>query len=128
MRQITRKSVLQVSMDSGSNAGIERVNHAILAMYGAMGIDPALGTKLPQILSTLGCPKLEVFTDLPQAPGGSPIADMMGMSINHWRARLVETGIATNEDVDRYVDASRDTNLWATYYTTVSVWGRKGMR
>lgn len=116
---------LPVSTDTGFNASIEKVNQAILSMYTSMGIDPALGTKLPRILRDRGYGEVKVSTDLPLAPGGAPIATMMGMSINYLRTRLVETRIATNDDINNYIAATQDPNVWTTYYTTVSVWGRK---
>jgi len=111
--------------DAEQSTGIERVNAAVLSMYASLGMDPALGARLPNLLLGLGCEDVEVATDLPLAPGGSGIAAMMGMSIRHLSARLVETGVASSADIDAYVAATGDARMWATYYLTVSAWGRR---
>jgi SAM-dependent methyltransferase len=116
---------LPATEDPELNGKIARVNAAVLSMYTSLGIDPALGTKLPRILLELGLEEVEVASDLPLAAGGSAIATMMGMSITHLRSRLVATGVASDRDIDGYVAAAGDARVWAMYYATISSWGRR---
>src|SRR5699024_4976453 len=104
---------------------IARVNQAVLSMYSSMGIDPALGSKLPSMLLEHGFKNMCFSTELPLAPGGSPIAKMMGMSIQHLRSRLIAIGEVSESDINSYVAASRDPQAWATYYATTSVYGNR---
>jgi len=119
------RTALPAAGDAEQSASIARVNVAVLSMYYSLGIDPALGARLPSLLLGLGCEEVEVTTDFPLAPGGSAIASMMGMSIRHLRGRLVETGVASDADIDAYLAATEDAQIWATYYATVSAWGKK---
>ena len=119
------RTPLPAAVDGERSASIARVNAAVLSMYYSRGIDPALGARLPSLLLGLGCKEIEVTTDFPLAPGGSAIASMMGMSIRHLRGRLVETGVASDADIDAYLAATEDAQIWATYYVTVSAWGKK---
>jgi SAM-dependent methyltransferase len=116
---------LPATEDPELNGKIARVNAAVLSLYSSLGIDAALGAKLPRLLLELGLEEVEVASDLPLAAGGSAIATMMGMSITHLRSRLAATGAASDADIDAYVAATRDAGAWAMYYATISAWGRK---
>jgi ubiquinone/menaquinone biosynthesis C-methylase UbiE len=119
------RTAFPAASETELGTSIARVNQAELSMYSSMGIDPALGSKLPPILLERGFNNVDFSTALPLAPGGSSIAKMMGMSIQHLRSRLIGTGDASESDIKRYVAASADPHIWAIYYTTTSAYGRK---
>jgi ubiquinone/menaquinone biosynthesis C-methylase UbiE len=119
------RTAFPAASETELSTSIARVNRAVLSMYSSMGIDPALGSKLPSMLLERGFNNVDFSTELPLAPGGSPIAKMMGMSIQHLRLRLIDTGDVSESDIESYIAASADPHVWAMYYATTSAYGRK---
>lgn len=119
------RTAFPAASETELSMSIARVNQAVLSMYSSMGIDPALGSKLPSMLLEHGFKGVDFSTELPLAPGGSPIAKMMGMSIQHLHSRLRATGEVSESDIESYVAASADPQVWATYYATTSVYGKR---
>jgi ubiquinone/menaquinone biosynthesis C-methylase UbiE len=111
--------------EAADRQAVTHINRAILKMYESIGIDPYTGQKLPALLQSLNLQQIAIETDLPLAPGGSGIAKIMQMSIEHLAERLLDTGIPTQDDIDRYIRLADLPTAWATYYTTVAVWGQK---
>jgi SAM-dependent methyltransferase len=119
------RAAFPAASETELSMSIARINRAVLSMYSSMEIDPALGSKLPSMLLEYGFNNVDFSTELPLAPGGSPIAKMMGMSIQHLRSRLIDTGDVSESDIESYVVASGDPRAWATYYATTSAYGTK---
>ena len=57
-------------------------------------------------------------------PGDAPIARVMAESALVLRQEYTGTGVATDEDLDRYVAHAGDTRRWSVYYSTVSIIAR----
>lgn len=106
-------------------AAVRRVNQAIEVMYRAKGIDPAFGAWLPVLAVEFGLTDVVTEVDLPLVPGGIGVAEVMAQSAEQLRERYVATGIASQEDVEAYVETCRRQDLWAFYYATVGVIARK---
>ncbi len=107
----------------GINRSIANVNAAILAMYRTK--DPSFALGLPNDLVRRGFIGVGATTYLPLERGRSAIARIMGMSVMHLRGKLTATGVASDEDIDRYIAAADDPRVWATYYATISTWGKR---
>jgi SAM-dependent methyltransferase len=116
---------MPASGDAANWQAVTRVNDAILQMYSSMGIDPYMGRKLPSLFQDLNLNQITVATELPLANGGSGIAKIMQMSVEHLRQRLIDTGIPSQDDINRYIRLADIPTIWAMYYATVSVWGQK---
>ncbi len=116
---------MPASGDAADWQAVTRVNDAILRMYSSMGIDPYMGRKLPSLFQDLNLNRITVETELPLANGGSGIAKIMQMSVEHLRQRLIDTGIPSQDDVNRYIRLADIPTVWAMYYATVAVWGQK---
>ena len=100
---------------------VEKVNRAIARMYRSLGIDHAMGLKLPGALKELGVKNIRVENDAPVAPGGSGVARMMRMSAEQLRDKYLATGEATMEDIDAYRDFAERPDTRAVYYSTIAV-------
>jgi ubiquinone/menaquinone biosynthesis C-methylase UbiE len=119
------RTAFPAAADGELSTSIARVNRAVLSMYSSMGVDPALGSKLPSMFLEHGFNNVGFSTELPLAPGGSPIAKMMSMSIQYLRSRLIDTGDVSESDIESYIAALAAPRVWATYYATTSVYGTK---
>ncbi|MFO0775151.1 MAG: methyltransferase domain-containing protein [Nitrospiraceae bacterium] len=115
-------AVLQPDSDSA----LDRVHQAIGAMFVQGGLDPSYGLRLPQQMQEAGFDIVQVESRLHLAPGGGPIAEVMGESALALRAAYTKTGLATDADIDHYVARARDPQRWAVWYATVSVLARVG--
>jgi SAM-dependent methyltransferase len=102
-----------------------RVNAAIERMFLSRGMDPALGARLPSLLGRLGVPALAVECDAHLVQGGSEIALMMKASTEQLRGKYVDTGVATDEDIEGYRRFSQSSDAWGVYYATVRVLARR---
>ena len=104
---------------------MNRVNRAILQMFESRGMDYALGVRLPAIIQGLGLQQLYVENDTPLSNGGSGIATVMKMSTLQLAEKYIATGIATQEDIEKYCLFADDQSAWAIYYATVGVVAQK---
>lgn len=100
---------------------VEKINRAIHQMYQKLGIDHAMGLKMPAALQSLGIENLRVDNDAPLARGGSGIARMMGMSAEQLRDKYIATDEVTVEDVAAYCEFAENPDTWAFYYSTIAV-------
>ncbi len=118
---------IQMAMadDAETNAALARVYQAWLAVYANMGLDPAIGLKLPGLFEDVGLGDVEYSTDAPITPGGSVFARMKAMALAHVRDAVLKTGIASASDVEVYMAASENPRVKTQYYALVSVRGRK---
>jgi len=119
------RTAFSASENSADRASIDAVNRAICALYFQMGKDPGFGVRLPHVVEVAGVSQLEIDVLAPLVRGGDPMALMMGASVSHLRSRLLHTQAAVDGDIDRYCSAAADPAIWASYYSTVSVMGRK---
>jgi ubiquinone/menaquinone biosynthesis C-methylase UbiE len=99
----------------------ERVNRAICSMFSGMSLDPGYGKRMPESIAHLGLAVKYAETITHLEPGGGPVALMMADSTEALREKYVATAQAHGEDVDQYIDGSRDPKSWAIYYSTVRV-------
>ena len=119
------RTAFSASTEPEERTSVDAVNRAICALYAGMGKDPGFGIRLPGIVQGAGLRETSVEVVAPLVPGGNRLAAMMGSSVSHLRDRLVATGAAAYEDIDRYCTASENAVAWASYYSTVSVLGRR---
>jgi SAM-dependent methyltransferase len=103
----------------------ENVHRAIEAMFRQRGMDHAFGARVPALLQERGFEEISIETDAAIVPGGSSQAQMMAMSTCQLRDRYVATGLATEEDIERYGTFAADPACRATYHATIRAAGRK---
>jgi len=106
-------------------SAVRRVNQAVEAMYRAKGIDPSFGASLPVLAVECGLTDLNVEIDLPLVSGGMGVAEVMAQSAEQLSERYTATQVASQEDVNTYVEMCRRPDRWACYYSTVGVTARK---
>lgn len=99
--------------------------NAILHMYNAKGVEPALGVKLPMLYQGLDARDLVVENDSPLVCGGAGIATMMNMSAVQLKEKYLATGKVTAADLSAYGRFTHSPDSWAIYYTTIGAVGRK---
>ncbi|MBI1918847.1 MAG: class I SAM-dependent methyltransferase [Planctomycetes bacterium] len=104
------------------------VHQAIEAMFRQRGMDYAFGARLPALLQDRAFEAMLIENDAAIVPGDSPHAKMMGLSTYQLRDKYVATGLATEEDIERYGTFAADPTCWATYHATISAVGRKPMK
>lgn len=101
-----------------------RVNEAICRMFTDAGLDPAYGLALPRKAEDAGFEILRARAAMHLCPGDAPIARVMAESALVLRQEYTGTGVATDEDLDRYVAHAGDARRWSVYYSTVSIIAR----
>lgn len=104
---------------------VNRVNQAILQMFSNRSMDYALGVKLPAIFQRFSLQQLSVENYTPLSKGGSGVATVMKMSTIQLAEKYIETGKATQQDIEQYCQFAEDPNTWAVYYATVGVTAKK---
>jgi ubiquinone/menaquinone biosynthesis C-methylase UbiE len=114
-----------ITGDAMQLEAVRKVNQAIKAMYDTLGMDYALGVKLPTLLQQRGVHGLMVENDVPLSAGGSGMAAIMNMSAVQLRDKYLATGVVTEQDLNQYGCFANDPQTWAIYYATVAVSGQK---
>ena len=109
-----------------SNASVQKVNAAICRMFSNFGLDPGYALTLPARLEAQGFAIDSVNSNLHFAPGGTPIARLMGESARVLHQEYTATGEADESDIEEYARFAADKTQWAVYYLTVSVIGSSG--
>ena len=110
---------------AGTSDGSQRVNEAIQLWFEQQGLDPAFGITLPDLAAQIGFHIVSVEADGHLCSGKSPVAKVMGASIASLREKYVATGVASEEDIQAYVEDAEHEDAWSHYYTTVRVVARK---
>ncbi|WHZ23892.1 MAG: SAM-dependent methyltransferase [Nitrospira sp.] len=106
-----------------ARAAFGRVTAAIERMFTSLGMDHALGAKLPALFQRHHLSQLTVEHEGHLSAGGWPIAELMKVSAEQLRSKYVATGLVTEEDIDHYCRLADDADAWAIYYATVAVMG-----
>jgi hypothetical protein len=71
-------------------------------MYTTLGMDYALGLRLPSVLQRRGLQHLTVEHEAPLSVGGPGIATIMKLSAEQLREKYLSTGVVTEDDLDTY--------------------------
>ncbi|HEY5627049.1 MAG TPA: methyltransferase domain-containing protein [Nitrospira sp.] len=107
-----------------SDAAQQRVNESICRMFTNAGLDPAYGVTLARRVVEAGFTVVEAKGTMHLCRGLDPIANVMAESALVLRGAYRNTGIVTDQDIDRYVMHARDPERWSLYYSTFSVIAR----
>jgi SAM-dependent methyltransferase len=100
-----------------------RLRQAFRSLLADRGADLAYGRTLPRLLREAGLDRVEADAYFPLT---SPAcAALEAATVRQIRSRLVEAGLATDEDIDRHLShvASGDMDLATA--PMISAWGRK---
>ncbi len=100
-----------------------RVTDAIERMFTSLGMDYALGAKLPALFQRHDLSQLTVEHEGHLSSGGGMIPQLMKLSAEQLRAKYVATGMVTEADIEQYCRMADDPDSWAIYYATVAVTG-----
>jgi ubiquinone/menaquinone biosynthesis C-methylase UbiE len=73
-------------------ASLRKINQAIEQMFATIGMDYALGLKLPALIQRRGLQHLTVENDTPLCAGGFGMATVMKMSTEQLREKYLATG------------------------------------
>lgn len=98
-----------------------RVNRAICAMFANLSLDPGYGKRLPMAVSRSGLRVHLVEATAHSEVGTGPVATLMAECAIALRDKYLSTGEATERDIDRYIQGTRDPASRASYYSTVAV-------
>ncbi len=112
-------------IDARYRARGNRVNRAGCELFKSMGLNPAYGAEVLVDIERAGLEIVGIFPRMHLDRGRSPMAEMMGASVDTLRARYVATGFCSESDIDGYLDGTRDERSMQIYYTTISVIARK---
>ena len=104
---------------------VQNVNRAILDLFVDRGMDPALGSRLPSLLSQRCLELVSIEFDAHAVCGTSALAAVMRMSTQQLASKYIATGRAQDADITGYVEFTRSPACWGIYYTTVAVAARK---
>jgi hypothetical protein len=111
-------------LNPSSDSAQQRVNYAICRMFTNAGLNPAYGLGLPRKIAELGFRILRTKATMHLCQGDGPIAKVMAESASVLRKEYTATGVATDQDIDRYVEHARNPHQWSVFYTTVSILAR----
>ncbi len=106
-----------------ARAAFGRVTVAIKRMFMSIGMDYALGAKLPALFQQHHLSQLTVEYEGHLSAGGGLIPQLMKLSAQQLRAKYVATGMVADTDIDLYCSLADDPEAWAMYYATVAVSG-----
>ncbi|MGW7204136.1 methyltransferase domain-containing protein [Streptomyces sp. NPDC054837] len=101
----------------------ERLGRALRAAFGAAGVDPGTGRRLPQALTDAGLTEVGAEVYAPVLTGGS--AAFFPLTLRSLRPRLLETGEVSDADIEEVITL---TKLQGSTYIPnfmVLAWGRK---
>lgn len=101
------------------------IREAILRMFVSLGLDPALGGKLPAFMEAAGLSDVGAEVWAEEAVGNSVIADFMRLSTLHLKEPYLATGAASETDLSGYIKMTVDASFKVVYYGSHSVWGAK---
>ncbi|MDR4474674.1 MAG: methyltransferase domain-containing protein [Nitrospira sp.] len=104
-------------------ASFGRVSDAIERMFASLGMDHALGVKLPALFQHHDLTQLTVEHEGHLSAGGGMVAQMMKLSAEQLRDKYIATGMVTEADIEEYGRLADDPDSWAIYYATVAVTG-----
>ena len=111
-----------ITGDEQTLGSVARVNQAIASMYHTMGIDHAVGVKLPAMLQRLGLHNLSAEYDAPLCTGESGMDETVCRTAMR---QVLATGIVMLEDLARYERFAQDPQAWGIHDATVTVTGQK---
>lgn len=103
----------------------DAVSRAIAAMFRGRAMDPALGSRLGELLAERGVELVSVQSETHVAAGGSPVARMMQLSTEQLAEKYVATGAASADDVATHLRFAVDPSCSAIHYATLRALGRK---
>lgn len=102
-----------------------RVERAIHRLLSVTGFDPECGRRLPSLLRAADLTDVEARGGLSIVPGGSPYAQWYAQSVAALEARLVESGLVTQREVDHVGDLLADPGFELMTPALVSARGRR---
>lgn len=102
---------------------IQNINQAIEQMFRDMGMNHAVGLKLPTLFDADSIKTIE--NETPLSRGTSEIAMMMKMSTEQLKDKYLKTGKASLSDIEGYCRFAEDPQSWGIYYATVAVVAQK---
>jgi SAM-dependent methyltransferase len=101
-----------------------RVFDAMGRALGDAGARADWGRQLPSRLAAQGLIEIGAEADVPVFRGDSPMAEFLRLSMVQLRERVLGVG-ASEQDVDRVLDALTDTKQWFMGPAMVAAWGRR---
>jgi 2-polyprenyl-3-methyl-5-hydroxy-6-metoxy-1,4-benzoquinol methylase len=126
--------LLVEDMDAFSTAEIphpvcRRVLEAQFVLGRAAGMDISTwARRLPERFQRLGLAQVGTEAQVPFVPGGSAPAGFFRLTADQLRARLLETGLATREELELNNELLLDPHSWFFGLTTIAVWGQRPPR
>ena len=103
----------------------EAVSQAILAMFRARAMDPALGLRLTKLLVERSVEIVRSESEIHAANGGSSLARMMRRSTEALAEKYAATGAVSADEIAAHVRFAEDPACAAIHYTTLRALGRK---
>lgn len=102
----------------------DRVHRAVVEMFNARGMEPALGSRLGfELGASLEVRSLALSPHVER--GGGALGRMMWLSTQALAEKYVRTGCADESDIVRYEEFSRSPECWGLYYATGSLVARR---
>ena len=108
--------------DAEHGALFRRYNDAMRRSLALAGADFQYGRRLPADIDALGFD--EVGAEARAFPAASEMRALFQLSAEHWRDRLVATGLFSPEDADRAPKVLADPNFHYFGPLCVAVWAR----
>lgn len=101
----------------------ERLGRALRAAFGAAGVDPGTGRRLPQALTDAGLTEVRAEVYAPVLTGGT--AAFFPLTLRSLRPRLLETGEVSDADIEAVITMTKRQGTTYIPNFIVVAWGRK---
>ena len=106
-----------------SQAAMERIYQAFGTVFAANGADPSYGSRLPNTLAGAGLTRVAAELHAPVVSGGSE--QWTRGSAEQLAERLVATGVTTAGDIEWFLAASAQPDIFYLPPLMVSAWGQR---
>ncbi|MFI9826700.1 methyltransferase domain-containing protein [Streptomyces sp. NPDC051913] len=101
----------------------ERLGRALRAAFGAAGVDPGTGRRLPQALTDAGLTEIGAQVHAPVLTGGA--AAFFPLTLRSLRPRLLATGEVSDADIEEVITLTKSQGTTYIPNFMVIAWGRK---
>ena len=102
----------------------EKINDAIQSLFAEGGGDPRYGIKLVAALQSAGLEEVDAEARLQVIGLGTPSAEALALKLEQFRARLLSSGLVTEDEMNRAIDEVRTPRDGAVHYPPLMVTAR----
>jgi SAM-dependent methyltransferase len=101
----------------------ERVFHGLDALFTSVGADASFGPRLPRALAEAGLEQISAELHTPLLHGGA--RSLLQLTIQQLQAPLASTGLATDREIERFLELLAQPSFGYLPFVMVTAWGQR---